>query len=121
MPNTCLTANDAQPMQHLKHCLLVFGLVTAAAAPAAEWRHGTEQSTVAAAAEQAKREGKVVMFNFTGSDWCSWCMKLKQEVFSRPNSSHCARPSRPGGVDFQAHRATGSVEGGQSEAAKGWA
>lgn len=91
MPITCLTANDAQRMQHLKHCLLVFGLVNAAAATAAEWRHGTEQSTVAAAAEQAKREGKVVMFNFTGSDWCSWCMKLKQEVFSRPEFESFAR------------------------------
>jgi thiol-disulfide isomerase/thioredoxin len=24
------------------------------------------------------------MFNFTGSDWCSWCIKLKEEVFSKP-------------------------------------
>jgi protein disulfide-isomerase len=78
-------------MQHLKHYYLVLGLVTAATAPGAEWRHGAEQSTVAAAAEQAKREGKVVMFNFTGSDWCSWCIKLKQEVFTQPEFESFAR------------------------------
>lgn len=37
-----------------------------------------------AAKTQAARENKHVMINFTGSDWCSWCIKLKQEVFSQP-------------------------------------
>ena len=22
--------------------------------------------------------------DFTGSDWCGWCIKLKKEVFSKP-------------------------------------
>src|SRR5258707_9770464 len=30
----------------------------------------------------AKKERKLVFIDFTGSDWCGWCMKLKQEVFS---------------------------------------
>lgn len=30
---------------------------------------------------QAKAEGKLVFINFTGSDWCGWCIKLKKEVF----------------------------------------
>jgi thioredoxin-related protein len=34
-----------------------------------------------AALKQAKDEGKVVLINFTGSDWCPWCIKLKSEVF----------------------------------------
>lgn len=33
------------------------------------------------AQEQAKKEGKMVFMNFTGSDWCGWCIKLKREVF----------------------------------------
>ena len=33
---------------------------------------------------QAKREGKLVMMDFTGSDWCGWCIKLDKEVFSKP-------------------------------------
>jgi len=34
------------------------------------------------AAEQAKKEEKVLLMNFTGSDWCPWCQKLDKEVFS---------------------------------------
>jgi thioredoxin-related protein len=78
-------------MQPVKHCLFILGLVAAIRASGAEWRHGAEQGTVAAAADQAKRERKVVMFNFTGSDWCSWCMKLRQEVFSQPEFESFAR------------------------------
>ena len=30
----------------------------------------------------AKKQGKVVLLNFTGSDWCGWGIKLRREVFS---------------------------------------
>jgi len=33
---------------------------------------------------QAKTEKKLVMLDFTGSDWCGWCIKLNNEVFSQP-------------------------------------
>jgi len=33
---------------------------------------------------QAKQESKLVMLDFTGSDWCGWCIKLNKEVFSQP-------------------------------------
>jgi protein disulfide-isomerase len=36
------------------------------------------------ATQQAKKENKLVLLNFTGSDWCGWCIKLKKEVFSQP-------------------------------------
>jgi len=29
--------------------------------------------------------------DFTGSDWCGWCMKLKKEVFSTPEFNTYAR------------------------------
>ena len=35
------------------------------------------------AIETAKTENKVVLVNFTGSDWCKWCFKLSSEVFSK--------------------------------------
>jgi len=35
-----------------------------------------------AAQAQAKKENKLVLMNFTGSDWCGWCKKLQKEVFS---------------------------------------
>lgn len=37
-----------------------------------------------AAQAKAKKEKKVVLADFTGSDWCGWCIKLKDEVFSKP-------------------------------------
>jgi protein disulfide-isomerase len=36
------------------------------------------------AQEQAKKESKIIMLDFTGSDWCGWCIKLNKEVFSQP-------------------------------------
>ena len=30
---------------------------------------------------QAKKENKLVLLDFTGSDWCGWCIKLHNEVF----------------------------------------
>jgi len=43
------------------------------------------------AQEQAKAEKKLVMLDFTGSDWCGWCIKLHKEVFSQPEFSDYAK------------------------------
>jgi thioredoxin-related protein len=40
---------------------------------------------------QAKAEKKMVLLDFTGSDWCSWCMKLDKEVFSKPEFKSYAK------------------------------
>ena len=32
---------------------------------------------------KAKTEKKMVLLDFTGSDWCGWCVKLDKEVFSK--------------------------------------
>jgi protein disulfide-isomerase len=37
----------------------------------------------AKALEQAKAEKKLVLMDFTGSDWCGWCIKLDKEIFSK--------------------------------------
>lgn len=31
----------------------------------------------------AAKENKALLIDFTGSDWCHWCTKLKEEVFGR--------------------------------------
>ncbi len=36
-----------------------------------------------AAINYAKELNRPVLMNFTGSDWCSWCFKLRDEVFSK--------------------------------------
>ena len=35
------------------------------------------------AQKRAAKEGKPMLVNFTGSDWCGWCIKLEGEVFSK--------------------------------------
>lgn len=34
-----------------------------------------------AAKAKAKAENKPMLLDFTGSDWCGWCIKLDKEVF----------------------------------------
>ena len=36
----------------------------------------------AAAQKKASQEGKDLFMNFSGSDWCVWCKRLDEEVFS---------------------------------------
>jgi len=42
------------------------------------------------ALETARTEKKAVLVDFTGSDWCVWCIKLKKEVFETPEFSQYA-------------------------------
>jgi thioredoxin-related protein len=36
------------------------------------------------AQDEAKTNKKLLLLDFTGSDWCGWCIKLEREVFSKP-------------------------------------
>ena len=38
----------------------------------------------AKALTQAEAAGKLVVADFTGSDWCRWCVRLEKEVFDTP-------------------------------------
>jgi len=49
------------------------------------------QTDLAKAQAQAKKENKLVMLDFTGSDWCGWCIKLHAEVFSKPEFEEYAK------------------------------
>ena len=52
----------------------------------AVWAEGKESGWLTdhkAAQQQAKEEKKLLLMDFTGSDWCSWCIKLHKEVFSQ--------------------------------------
>ena len=56
---------------------------------------GAEELTwltdVPKAVAQAKAEKKLVVLDFTGSDWCIWCKKLHSEVFSKPEFAEYAK------------------------------
>ncbi|MCH9610646.1 MAG: Thiol:disulfide interchange protein DsbD [Chlamydiales bacterium] len=43
------------------------------------WMDNYEQ-----AMKNAEQQHKPVILYFTGSDWCGWCKKMDQEVFSSP-------------------------------------
>ena len=46
---------------------------------------------LAKAQAQAKAEHKRVLINFTGSDWCGFCIKLHKEVFATPEFQEYAK------------------------------
>jgi len=60
--------------RYLAAAVAAFALT--AAVRAADW---TED--YASAVAQAKRENKMVLLDFTGSDWCVWCQRTDKEVF----------------------------------------
>jgi protein disulfide-isomerase len=36
-----------------------------------------------AAKKQAKEQNRPILINFTGTDWCGWCIKIEKEIFSK--------------------------------------
>ena len=57
------------------------------ASPYKSWYDAAEPTDAA----KAKAENKLIMLDFTGSDWCGWCIKLNKEVFSKPEFAEFAR------------------------------
>jgi len=60
-------------------CLMIVFAVAGSAHAAEGWNTSLKQAITA-----SKKTGKPILLNFTGSDWCEWCFKLKEEVFSKP-------------------------------------
>jgi thioredoxin-related protein len=52
------------------------------------WQVNAAESTwltdLPKAEAQAKSENKIVLMDFTGSDWCGWCIKFKKDVLDTP-------------------------------------
>ena len=67
--------------------LLASGLLGLASARAeAHWLTDFHQ-----AQEEARAGHKLILINFTGSDWCPWCQVLHAEVFSKPEFEQYAK------------------------------
>lgn len=41
------------------------------------------ETNLETALQKAKNDNKAVLVNFTGSDWCQWCFRLSDEVFTQ--------------------------------------
>jgi thioredoxin-related protein len=63
--------------------LLAFSAALLATSALAEGKPGW-LTNYKQAQETAKSDKKLLLVDFTGSDWCGWCIKLDQEVFSKP-------------------------------------
>ncbi|MFQ5962818.1 MAG: thioredoxin family protein [Candidatus Scalinduaceae bacterium] len=55
-------------------------------AEAIEWETDFEKALSA-----ARTSGKYILLDFSGSDWCGWCMKLEKEVFNKDDFKNFAR------------------------------
>lgn len=58
-----------------------------------------------AALKQSAKEGRPVLLDFTGSDWCIWCHRLDAEIFDQPAFREYAKQSLIlVEVDFPQHK-----------------
>lgn len=69
----------------LSHIALSLALSTAALAKGG-WEENYDKGL-----QKAKTEKKMALVDFTGSDWCSWCMKLDKEVFAQAKFKEYAK------------------------------
>ena len=71
-------------MKKMKKILIVYSLLissfTLTAQEKNDWMIDFDK-----AAELSMKSNKPILANFTGSDWCGWCIKLKKEVFDTPS------------------------------------
>jgi protein disulfide-isomerase len=63
--------------------LFVSLLLLTAAGAAAQQAHWYSDYKEAAA--KAKADGKNILMDFTGSDWCPWCIRMDKEVLTTPD------------------------------------
>ncbi|HEX4083312.1 MAG TPA: thioredoxin family protein [Chthoniobacteraceae bacterium] len=43
------------------------------------------------AVERAQTEGKALLLDFNGSDWCGWCIKMRKETLDQPQFKDYAK------------------------------
>jgi protein disulfide-isomerase len=73
----------------IKHALAALAALTIAALPALaapKWFTDLDEAKAVAA-----KENKPLLVDFTGSDWCGFCIKLHAEVFDKPEFEEFAK------------------------------
>lgn len=63
-------------------------LISAGAFADSDWTTSYDQ-----AVKMSKKTGKPILADFTGSDWCHWCVQLHKEVFDTPQFKKWAAKS----------------------------
>ncbi|MFQ5688177.1 MAG: thioredoxin family protein [Candidatus Scalindua sp.] len=60
------------------YILIAIAILYCTKVEALEWKTDFKKALAT-----AKASGKYIMLDFSGSDWCGWCIKLEKEVFSQ--------------------------------------
>lgn len=94
-------------MKQLWAVIMVLGLTSVLAAKEGEGRWMTN---MAEAQKIATAEKKDLLVNFTGSDWCAWCIRLKKEVFSKPEFSVVSKDFVLVEIDFPQNKPQSDAE-----------
>ena len=55
------------------------------------WAESNWLTDFTKAQAEAKAGDKLLLLDFTGSDWCMWCRRLQAEVFSQPEFEEYAK------------------------------
>src|SRR5262245_42449717 len=66
--------------------VLIGAMTSLVSAAEADW---TPDFTAAVA--KAKAEKKMVLIDFTGSDWCGWCIKMDKDTFAKQEFADYAK------------------------------
>lgn len=79
--------------------------------------HSDWMTNFEAAKAKAKAENKPILVDFTGSDWCGWCIKLDKEVFTKaPFKEYAAENLILLEIDFPRKKEQSAEQKAQNEA-----
>jgi protein disulfide-isomerase len=81
---------ETKRVKHPRLLVLLFAVCATLCAPSVFAKPGW-LTDYKQAQEEAKANKKLVLVDFTGSDWCGWCIKLDREVFSKPEFQEYAK------------------------------
>jgi protein disulfide-isomerase len=99
-------------MKKILFALLTCWIATQAYAGDSQWI-----TSVPKAQTKAKAEHKIILLDFTGSDWCVWCKKLDADTFSKPDFLDYAKKNLVlVEVDFPSQKAQSAEQKSANEA-----
>ncbi len=85
----------------LRKLMMCVCMLLCVPADAAEWL-----TDIPTAQQRAAEEGKKVLVVFTGTDWCLWCIHLKNQIFTTPAFREFAKEQLvPVEIDIPRNRA----------------